>query len=104
MRPTACACGPWWRRRAPCSVSASIAELGRDPASRLDCLVAGTNDLVKETGIRPGADRRNLVPLLMQMVVAARAGGLDVIDGVSNDFRDLDAFAARMRRGARPRL
>ena len=33
------------------------------------------------------------MPWLMQMVLAARAGGLDVIDGVSNDFRDLDAFA-----------
>ena len=30
----------------------AIAELGRDPASRLACLVAGTNDLAKETGIR----------------------------------------------------
>jgi citrate lyase subunit beta/citryl-CoA lyase len=29
----------------------------------------------------------------MQMVLAARAGGIDVLDGVSNDFRDLDAFA-----------
>ena len=44
-------------------------------------------------------DRRYLVPWLMQMVLAARAGGLDVLDGVSNDFRDLDAFAPRMRRG-----
>jgi citrate lyase subunit beta/citryl-CoA lyase len=29
----------------------------------------------------------------MQMVLSARAGGLDVLDGVSNDFRDLDAFS-----------
>ena len=29
----------------------AIAELGRDPASRLDCFVAGTNDLVKDTGV-----------------------------------------------------
>ncbi|PAQ06290.1 CoA ester lyase [Mesorhizobium temperatum] len=67
-----------------------IAELGRDPASRLVCFVAGTNDLVKETGI---LDRRYLTPWLMQMVLAARAGGLDLLDGVFNDFRDLDAFA-----------
>ena len=71
----------------------AIAELGRDPASRLTCFVAGTNDLVKETGILATPDRRYLVPWLMQMVLAARAGGLDMLDGVSNDFRDLDAFA-----------
>ncbi|WP_274626983.1 HpcH/HpaI aldolase/citrate lyase family protein [Arvimicrobium flavum] len=71
----------------------AIAELGRDPASRLACFVAGTNDLVKETGVLATADRRHLVPWLMQMVLAARAGGIDVLDGVSNDFRDLDAFA-----------
>jgi citrate lyase subunit beta/citryl-CoA lyase len=70
----------------------AIAELGRDPASRLNCFVAGTNDLIKETGILATPDRRYLVPWLMQMVLAARAGGIDILDGVSNDFRDLDAF------------
>ncbi len=70
----------------------TIAELGRDPASRLACFVAGTNDLMKETGVLATPDRRYLVPWLLQMVLAARAGGLDVLDGVSNDFRDLDAF------------
>jgi citrate lyase subunit beta/citryl-CoA lyase len=71
----------------------AIAELGRDPASRLACFVAGTNDLVKDTGVLATPDRRYLVPWLMQMVLAARAGGIDMLDGVSNDFRDLDAFA-----------
>ena len=71
----------------------AIAELGRDPASRLTCFVAGTNDLVKDTGITPGPDRGLLVPWLMQMVLAARAGGLDLLDGVYNDFRDGDGFA-----------
>ncbi|MDX8446263.1 HpcH/HpaI aldolase/citrate lyase family protein [Mesorhizobium captivum] len=69
----------------------AIAELGRDPASRLACFVAGTNDLVKATGI--STDRRYLMPWLLQLVLAARAGGLDVIDGVANDFRDLDGVA-----------
>ncbi|TJW09209.1 MAG: CoA ester lyase [Mesorhizobium sp.] len=70
-----------------------IAELGCDPASRLTCFVAGTNDLAKETGILATPDRRYLMPWLMQMVLAARAGGLDLLDGVCNDFRDLDGFA-----------
>ncbi|TIO06547.1 CoA ester lyase [Mesorhizobium sp.] len=77
-----------------------IAELGRDPASRLVCFVAGTNDLVKETGILATPDRRYLAPWLMQMVLAARAGGLDLLDGVFNDFRDLDSFARECEEAA----
>lgn len=78
----------------------AIAELGRDPASRLACFVVGTNDLVKETRILATPDRRYLAPWLLQSVLAARAGGLDVIDGVSNDFRDLEAFARECAEGA----
>lgn len=78
---------------------AAIASLGRDKGARLSCLVAGTNDLVKDTGIRATADRRWLVPWLMQMVLAARAGGVDILDGVSNDFSDLEAFAAECAQG-----
>ena len=69
-----------------------IAELGQNPAARLACLVAGTNDLAKETGISLSPDRRYMTPFLLQMVMAGRAGNLAVLDGVSNDFRDLDAF------------
>src|SRR5690606_21759084 len=79
----------------------AIAELGRDTASRLDCFVAGTNDLVKDTGVAATPDRRYLMPWLMQVVLAARAGGLDVLDGVLNDFRDLDAFGQECREAAR---
>ncbi len=69
----------------------AIAELGRDRGARLSCFIAGTNDLAKETGVTP--ERRLLTPWLMQIVLAAKAGGLTALDGVSNDFRDLDAFA-----------
>lgn len=77
-----------------------LAEFGRDRAARLDCFVAGPNDLVKETGILATPDRRYLQSWLLQMVLAARAGGLDVLDGVSNDFRDLDAFSRECAEGA----
>jgi citrate lyase subunit beta/citryl-CoA lyase len=78
----------------------TIAELGRDAASRLSCLVAGTNDLVAATGVLATPDRRHIVPWLLQMLLAARAGGLDILDGVSNDFRDLAAFTAECAQGA----
>lgn len=76
-----------------------IVELGRSPSARLACLVAGTNDLAKETGARMTPDRRNLAAWLSQIVIAARASGLDALDGVSNDFRDLAAFAAECEQG-----
>jgi len=68
-----------------------IAALGNNPAARLDCLVAGTNDLVKE--LRASSDRDVLRPLLLQIVVAARAAGIAAIDGVANDFRDMEVVA-----------
>jgi len=74
----------------------AIAELGRDPAARVSCLVAGTNDIAKETRV---AERSYLRPWLMQVVLAARAGNLTVLDGVSNDFRDLEAFALECAEG-----
>jgi citrate lyase subunit beta/citryl-CoA lyase len=76
-----------------------IVELGRTPSARLACLVAGTNDLAKETWVRVTPDRRNLAPWLSHIVLAARASGLDAIDGVSNDFKDLDAFARECTQG-----
>ncbi|MBO6540096.1 MAG: CoA ester lyase [Rhizobiaceae bacterium] len=77
----------------------ATAELGRDPAARLACLVAGTNDLIKETGVLATPDRRYLVPWLLQMVAAARAAGIDALDGVMNDFRNADAFESECVEG-----
>ena len=69
-----------------------VADLSQPPATRLDCLVAGTNDLVRETRVLATPGRRILMPWLLQMVLAARAGGLVMLDGVSNNFRDVAAF------------
>lgn len=77
----------------------AIAELGRDRSARLACLIAGTNDLVKDTRIQPGADRELLMPWLMQIVLAARASNLDVLDGVANNFTDIEAFSAECLQG-----
>lgn len=70
-----------------------IAEWGETPGSRLDCLVVGANDLAKDLRL-PGPGRDVLRPLLMQLIVAARASGLDILDAVFNAFRDEDGFKA----------
>ena len=77
----------------------AIAEVGRTLGGRLDCLVIGLNDLRAETGIADIPGRPFLMPLLLQVVIAARASGLDVIDAVFNDFADADGFAAECRQG-----
>ncbi|MDC9834485.1 HpcH/HpaI aldolase/citrate lyase family protein [Rhizobium binxianense] len=77
----------------------AIAEAGRTPGSRLDCLVVGLNDLRKETGVLAQPGRGYLVPWLMQVVLAVSAYGLDAIDSVFNDFRDEQGFDAECRQG-----
>ncbi|PZM09747.1 HpcH/HpaI aldolase/citrate lyase family protein [Rhizobium tubonense] len=72
--------------------AAAIAEAGRTAGSRLDCFVVGLNDLRKETGVLPQPGRTYLVPWLMQVVLAVRAYGLDAIDSVFNDFKDMNGL------------
>jgi citrate lyase subunit beta/citryl-CoA lyase len=76
---------------------ADIAALASNPQSRLDCLVLGPNDLARETGTVPGEGRQNHLPWLMQVIAAGRAYGLDVLDGVFNDFRDSAGFEQECR-------
>lgn len=65
-----------------------IAAVGTEPEHRLSCLVMGTNDLLKESRARALHNRFAVVPWLAMTIVAARAYGLDVLDGVYNDFKD----------------
>jgi len=76
-----------------------IAALGADPANRLACLVMGTNDLLKESRARAMHNRIAVVPWLAMTIVAARAHGLDVLDGVYNDFRDEEGFREECENG-----
>jgi citrate lyase subunit beta/citryl-CoA lyase len=78
---------------------AAIAEASHTLGARLGGFVIGLNDLRKETRVPAQTGRTYLVPWLMQVVLAARAYGLEVIDSVSNDFRDLDGFAAECAQG-----
>ena len=79
--------------------AAAIAETGRTRGGRLDCLVPGLNDLRKETGVPALAGRTYLVPWLMQILLAARSAGLDIIDAVFNDIRDAAGFEEECRQG-----
>ena len=66
---------------------------------RLDGLVLGTNDIAKETRARPGKTRLPILPWLSEVVLAARASDLFVLDGVFNDFSDTAGFEAECVQG-----
>ena len=67
--------------------------------ARLACLVLGTNDLLKESRALATGGRFAILPWLSITLLAARAYGLDVIDGVYNDFRDEQGFRAECEQG-----
>ncbi|MFT4287719.1 HpcH/HpaI aldolase/citrate lyase family protein [Nocardioides sp.] len=68
-------------------------------SERLTVLVLGTNDLVKELYVDHVPGRTNLVTSLQLAVLAARATGKVLLDGVYNNVKDLDGFAAEVRQG-----
>lgn len=67
--------------------------------ARLSCLVLGTNDLLKESRALATGGRFAILPWLSMTLLAARAYGLDVIDGVYNDFRDEQGFRDECEQG-----
>ncbi|MBE3636689.1 HpcH/HpaI aldolase/citrate lyase family protein [Mangrovicoccus algicola] len=69
------------------------------PAPRMGGLVMGTNDLAKELMIRNRADREPLLTSLQLCLLAARAAGLTILDGVYNAFRDAEGLAAECAQG-----
>ncbi|MDE1986263.1 MAG: CoA ester lyase [Alphaproteobacteria bacterium] len=76
----------------------NIADLA-GAGGRLCCLVMGTNDLIKELRGVHTQDRRNLTAALGLSVLAARAHGLAIIDGVYNDIQNADGFADACMQG-----
>ena len=70
-----------------------IAAAASDVETRLAVFVMGTNDLAKETRAKIAPGRAAMLPWLMNCVAAARAFGLDILDGVYNDLADAEGFA-----------
>jgi citrate lyase subunit beta / citryl-CoA lyase len=70
-----------------------IAAAASDVETRLAAFVMGTNDLAKETRAKIAPGRAAMLPWLMNCVAAARAFGLDILDGVYNDLADAEGFA-----------
>ena len=77
----------------------SIVRTATDPHSRLSALVMGVNDLVKDTRGRLTKGRATLLPFLAICVAAARAYGVEILDGVFGDLKDESGLLAECEQG-----
>lgn len=92
---------PLWAMIETCQAIFALDALGRaSRAQGVGCWVIGTNDLIKEMRCQPGPDRSPLLPALTLSVMAARAHGLAILDGVYNDIPDLEGLARECAQGA----
>lgn len=67
---------------------AAIADAG------VECLLLGSNDMIHAMEGRHRADRANLHAAMSLSVLAARAAGIGILDGVHNDLDAAEDFAA----------
>ena len=89
----------WAMLETPAAVLHAAAIAGACP--RLAVLVMGTNDLLAELYAEPTPDRGPVLSALSLCVLAARATGRTILDGVYNDVRDPEGFEAECRQGRR---
>ena len=75
----------------------NINELARQP--RVAALVMGTSDLVVDLCAEHLEERQNISYALQRSIIAARAFGKKILDGVHLDFRDLDSLRNVCRLG-----
>ncbi|MFY9655713.1 MAG: CoA ester lyase [Methylocystis sp.] len=68
-------------------------------APRLEALMLGPNDIAKSTRVRLIAGRPGLLAWLSAAVLAARVHGVDIIDGIYNDFNDETGLRAEAEQG-----
>jgi len=88
--------GIWAMMETPLAMlnAREIAAAALDQETRLAGFVMGTNDLAKDTRARILPGRAPMLSWLMNCVAAARAYGIDILDGVYNELGNADGFAA----------
>lgn len=76
-----------------------IASAADDSAARLEALVLGPNDIAKSTRARLTPGRPALLSWLSAGVLAARVHGIEIIDGIYNDFNDEEGLRREAEQG-----
>lgn len=92
----------WAMMETPLAIlnAQDIAAASAEDDCRLTCFVMGTNDIIKEIFCESVADRGPLMTSLQHTLLAARAYGLTILDGVYNDIANADGFRAVAEQGA----
>ena len=88
---------PLWAMLETAKGCLNAGAIARHP--RLEGMVMGTNDLAKELGARFRSDRLPLLAGLGACVLAARAEGRVIVDGVFNAFKDEAGLRAECEQG-----
>lgn len=88
---------PLWAMMETAAGMLNAAAIAAHP--RLQGMVMGTNDLAKELGSRFRADRAPLMAGLGLCLLAAKAFGRVIVDGVYNAFRDEAGLRAEAAQG-----
>lgn len=68
-------------------------------SDRIACMVLATSDLISDLHARPTLERTAIRTSLSWVVLAARAYGRAVIDGIHSDLKDMQAFEYACRIG-----
>lgn len=76
-----------------------IAAAAADSETRLAGFILGTNDLAKETGAKFVPGRAPMLPWLATCILAARAYGVSILDGVYNDLSNAEGFLRECEQG-----
>jgi citrate lyase subunit beta/citryl-CoA lyase len=87
----------WIMAETPQSIQNIDAIVTADP--RLRVIVMGTSDLGKALRLPPDPDRTGLQLAFGACILAARAHGLDILDGVFGDLTDAEGFARACAQG-----
>ena len=87
----------WCMIETPLGVLAAADIAAASPC--IGALVLGTSDLANDLHARPARDRLPLLTALGLVLLAARAHGRAVLDGVHLDLADAEGFAAACRQG-----
>jgi len=77
-----------------------LAAAARDPKTRLAGFVFGPNDISRETRIKMLPGRATMIPMIAHCVLAARAHGIEMLDGPYSDFSNVEGFAAECRQAS----
>lgn len=89
--------GIWAMMETPLGMLRAEEVAGSSP--RLICLVMGTSDLAKDLHASHTRDRMPMLTSLGICLLAARAFGLAILDGVHLDLRDDEGFAYSCKQG-----